>query len=196
MTKDDGRERGILTSADREFLRSDPDEYSRQARHAREDAIVDRVRNAILDFTVLFEGLKPDDFNRVFGRYPNPKSGRYDDPALEAGLRDALAFILQSGGGAGLLRGMGNTPSHTTGIEAERLFKEAVERLAWRKRYQVKKTILEVEAEPIHWHELEQSLEAGDELSPEQLAHFLSRDDVDTSEIQDQVHSMVFDKSE
>ena len=194
------RKRGVISTADRKFLRKSEaerrEDYTRQGRSDAWTRIRKRVKNAILDFTILFEELGKDELNQIFGRYPTPKSGRYSDPALEAGLRDILALVLESGGGEGLVLGHGNSPSHVTDIEADRLFREALKRLAWRHQYQIDTIDLVVEAEPIHWRELEQNLEAGDELSPEQLAHFLSRDDVDTSEIQDQVHSMVFDKSE
>lgn len=49
-----------MSSADRDFLRSDPDEYSRQARHARENAIRERVGNALLDIPILVDEL-PDE---------------------------------------------------------------------------------------------------------------------------------------
>ena len=52
MTDDDGRDRGILSPADRNYLRN-PDEYSRQASHEREKKIKERIRNALLDISLL-----------------------------------------------------------------------------------------------------------------------------------------------
>ena len=49
---DDRDERGILSRADREYLRN-PEEYSRQAANARQRRIVERTRNALLDFRYL-----------------------------------------------------------------------------------------------------------------------------------------------
>ena len=195
MTKDDGRERGILTSADREFLRSDPDEYSRQARHARRDAIVERMRNAVLDFSILFEELDRDDFETIFSR-PRANKMPYNDPTIEAGLRDTLALVLESGGGDGLFRGLGNSGPHTQDLEAERLLLDALERLAWFYGYQINTAELKVEAEKIPWRALEGELKEGGELDPEQLARFLSRDDVDTSAIQEQVRTMIFEQDD
>lgn len=187
---DDERGRGILTEADRAFLRN-PDEYSRQNAHARQNAIGERVRNAILDFTVLFDNLDAEGYQRIFGRPPTPKSQRYADPALEAGLRDALAFVFHSSGAKGYFLGHADSSEHTTGLEAERLLTETFDRLAWRYRYQLNTAALNIDAEMINWHDLVEELEAGHELNPEQLAHFLSHDDVDTSEIQAQVRSMI-----
>jgi len=48
------RDRGVLSSADRRFLRS-PEEYSRQATREREKYIKERVWNAFLDGSILSE---------------------------------------------------------------------------------------------------------------------------------------------
>lgn len=58
MTDDgsvDNRDRGVLSPADRAYLQSDPESYSRQAQHAREAAIRTRLRNGIKDFTLILE---------------------------------------------------------------------------------------------------------------------------------------------
>jgi len=52
MSEDEGRGRGILTEADREYLRN-PDEYSRQAAYNREQAIRERLQRAFNDFPLL-----------------------------------------------------------------------------------------------------------------------------------------------
>jgi hypothetical protein len=49
-------ERGILTKADREYLRN-PDEYSRQAAYNREQAIRERLQRAFRDFPLLVKAL-------------------------------------------------------------------------------------------------------------------------------------------
>ena len=86
---DDERGRGILSAADREFLRSDPEEYSRQARHGREDAIADRVRNAILDFSLLFEHTDREDRERIYEELPDGTRGT-------GGLIAAMSFLYES----------------------------------------------------------------------------------------------------
>lgn len=54
-TDDRDRGRGILTKADREYLQSDPETYSRQAQHAREAAIRERLKNAIKDWPIILD---------------------------------------------------------------------------------------------------------------------------------------------
>jgi len=56
---DDGRPRGVLSNADREYLR-EPGDYSRQASHAREEAIRERMANTILDYPLLANVLGDD----------------------------------------------------------------------------------------------------------------------------------------
>ena len=73
MTDDDDtteheRGRGILSAADRAFLRAEPGEYgnSRQVRNTREQAVEDRLRNAIADFPVLLTALANTDRREIF----------------------------------------------------------------------------------------------------------------------------------
>jgi hypothetical protein len=61
------RDRGILSPADRKYLGSDKSGYTRQAQHQRERTIRARVRNAILDFTLLFEHWDETERENVLG---------------------------------------------------------------------------------------------------------------------------------
>ena len=54
-------ERGILSPADREYLQH-PEDYSRQAANEREQRIVERIRNALLDFRYLADPEFPDEY--------------------------------------------------------------------------------------------------------------------------------------
>lgn len=65
MTDNDDRDRGVLSPADRRFLKS-PGEYSRQATHERETAIQERVWNAFLDGSVLFRHASPQRRREMF----------------------------------------------------------------------------------------------------------------------------------
>lgn len=56
MSDSEGRGRGILTEADREYLQN-PDEYSRQASYNREQAIRERLQRAFRDFPLLVRAL-------------------------------------------------------------------------------------------------------------------------------------------
>jgi len=85
MTDDIDRDRGILTTADREFLKAEPGEFTRQAAHARRREIRKRTENAIKDFTVLFDELPDEEYTEIFG---DLSSGE-----LRPGVRDALSFF-------------------------------------------------------------------------------------------------------
>lgn len=64
------RPRGILTEADREFLRMDGekrlDEYSRPNRSQRWDKIEERIWNGVMDFHVIYHHLPADSREDVF----------------------------------------------------------------------------------------------------------------------------------
>ncbi|WP_136603240.1 hypothetical protein [Salinigranum halophilum] len=81
------RERGILTPSDREFLLGRKTDYTEHSKKQKRNRIRRRLRNAILDFTILFEHLEDRDRETVF----NP-----DDENREAytrGITDMLAFL-------------------------------------------------------------------------------------------------------
>jgi succinate dehydrogenase flavin-adding protein (antitoxin of CptAB toxin-antitoxin module) len=81
------RDRGILTPSDREFLLGRKTDYTEHSRKQKRNRIRRRLRNAILDFTILFEHLEERDRETVF----NP-----DDDNREAytrGITDMLAFL-------------------------------------------------------------------------------------------------------
>lgn len=81
------RDRGILTPSDREFLLGRKTDYTEHSKKQKRNRIRHRLRNAILDFTILFEALEDRDRETVF----NP-----DDDARDAytqGITDMLAFL-------------------------------------------------------------------------------------------------------
>ncbi|EFW91497.1 hypothetical protein ZOD2009_14056 [Haladaptatus paucihalophilus DX253] len=81
------RDRGILTPSDREFLIGRKSDYTEHSKKQKRNRIRRRLRNAILDFTLLFEHLEDRDRETVF----NP-----DDDARDAytqGITDMLAFL-------------------------------------------------------------------------------------------------------
>lgn len=183
------RERGILSTADRDFLRSDPDDYSRQARHAREEAIRERVTNAVLDFTLLFEHLEHDQREEIFPpAYTHTEIG---DPDFEAGVRDTLAFIIEGCGG---FRRLDEWEFHSEQL-AERMLKEAFTRGAWRWGYDLQDLRLEVTAEEIPVRELLQRLDDGDELTVDELARLAvsQRDRVDPAVLQEPLREQLLD---
>lgn len=98
---DRDRPRGILSGADREFLRN-PDEYSRQATNEREHRIVERIRNALLDFRYLADPEFPDKLLSQAFSEPLESGGRHtllatvvdeieaSDPDIEDGAVEAI----------------------------------------------------------------------------------------------------------
>ena len=81
------RGRGILTPSDREFLLGRKTDYTEHSKKQKRNRIRRRLRNALLDFTILFEHLEERDRETVF----DP-----DDEAREAytqGITDLLGFL-------------------------------------------------------------------------------------------------------
>jgi hypothetical protein len=81
MTDGDDRDRGVLSPADRQFLRS-PEEYTRQATHERENAIRERAWNSFLDGSVLLEHTTPNQRREIFDGWEDfaqPVSAPGDD---------------------------------------------------------------------------------------------------------------------
>lgn len=81
------RPRGILSPADRKFLLGEADLESEQSRYDARYRIRRRVRNALLDFTLLLEHLEARDRDQVF----DPPADRRE--AVTDGVVDALAFL-------------------------------------------------------------------------------------------------------
>lgn len=183
MTNDensnDGRPRGILTEADRDFLRN-REGYSRQAAHARQNAIVERTRNAILDFSLLFDNLTDDDWTDITETSPT-NDVWFDDSDIEAGVRDTLASMILVSGGRHLIRNP-STPNST----AERMLRDAFERVAWTRWYDLAHFEVSIVAERIQGRDLVRRLAEGDELSIDELSKLLiaTRDDVDREALQ------------
>ncbi|MFC4245663.1 hypothetical protein ACFOZ7_01355 [Natribaculum luteum] len=84
---DSDRPRGILTPSDRDFLLGRKTDYTEHSKKQKRNRIRRRVRNAILDFSILFEYLEDRDRNTVFD--PDDE----DREALTQGITDVLAFL-------------------------------------------------------------------------------------------------------
>ena len=54
LTTSPDRDRGVLTQSDREFLLGRKSDYTEQSRRQKRSRIRRRVRNAVLDFSILF----------------------------------------------------------------------------------------------------------------------------------------------
>ncbi|MFC6718189.1 hypothetical protein ACFQGT_11170 [Natrialbaceae archaeon GCM10025810] len=84
---DSDRPRGILTPSDRDFLLGRKTDYTEHSKKQKRNRIRRRVRNAVLDFSILFEYLEDRDRNTVFD--PDDE----DREALTQGITDVLAFL-------------------------------------------------------------------------------------------------------
>lgn len=87
MTKSNGRPRGILSPADRAFLSGQADLESIQSIYDTRYRIRQRIKHAILDFSIIFEHLEEQDREQVFD------PGDDQREALTEGIIDALAFF-------------------------------------------------------------------------------------------------------
>lgn len=84
---DPERDRGILTPSDREFLLGRKTDYTDHSKKQKRNRIRRRVRNAILDFTILFDHLDERDRETVF----DPENEERE--AYTRGITDTLAFF-------------------------------------------------------------------------------------------------------
>lgn len=87
LALDPDRDRGVLTPSDREFLLGRKTDYTDHSKKQKRNRIRRRVRNAILDFTILFEHLDDRDRETVF----DPDDAERD--AYTRGIVDMLAFL-------------------------------------------------------------------------------------------------------
>ncbi|MFC6906007.1 hypothetical protein [Halalkalicoccus tibetensis] len=84
---DPDRDRGVLTPSDREFLLGRKTDYTDHSKKQKRNRIRRRVRNALLDFTILFDHLDERDRETVF----DPEDEERD--AYTRGITDTLAFL-------------------------------------------------------------------------------------------------------
>ncbi|WP_408957438.1 hypothetical protein [Natrinema sp. 74] len=84
---DADRPRGILTPSDRDFLLGRKTDYTDHSKKQKRNRIRRRVRNAILDFSILFEYMEERDRETVFD--PDAE----DRDAYTQGITDMLAFL-------------------------------------------------------------------------------------------------------
>ena len=81
------RPRGILTPSDRDFLLGRKTDYTEHSKKQKRNRIRRRVRNAVLDFSILYECLEDRDRRTVF----DPDDA--DRDAYTRGITDMLAFL-------------------------------------------------------------------------------------------------------
>lgn len=90
----DKRGRGILTPTDRAFLWGEKEYKNPETVSHRRADIRDRVRNAIIDFTILRNYLPVSERRKIFpaaGLGASP--GNLEDEPLEQGVLDSMVFL-------------------------------------------------------------------------------------------------------
>jgi len=87
LTTSPDRPRGVLTPSDREFLLGRKTDYTEHSKKQKRNRIRRRLRNAILDFTILFEELEDRDRETVF----NPEDEAREE--YTKGITNMLGFL-------------------------------------------------------------------------------------------------------
>lgn len=189
------RKNAMLTTEDRRWLTNEKTyegEHAKQQRYQRRRDIKERVYNSILDFTILFQNLEETEREKLFGHIAGDGACEIDDPdAFEAGIADALAFLLYNIGGTSLMR----TPDADTRRRAvaQRLVTDALYRAGRRDDLLVEDMSLDIDATYLPLPNVLDELEAGTPLSPARLRVLLESEQVETAEIQACVRRMIFD---
>jgi hypothetical protein len=135
----------------------------------------------MLDFSILLEALDDDECQEIFGEISDDgRQWRHTDEALQAGVRDGLAFLFRTVGIAAL---MGDDES--TGTVADRMVTTALKRAGHRDGLLVESVSLDIEATNVGIPELLDELESGGEISPGGLYLLMESEGFDTSAVQD-----------
>ncbi|GAB7014238.1 hypothetical protein [Halolamina salina] len=156
---DTGRDRGILSEADRAYLRGEAEFSSVQSERNARARIRDRLFEAVRDFELLVEQLDERDRELVFEKRFGSMAGTEAFDALVS----ALAL---------LYRGIDDTE-----LEFEELLNEAVN-VAEAGEGRAATVDLDVTYERLSPESLLHKLESGEELSLTELAYLHGHDDV------------------
>lgn len=180
----------MLTTEDRRWLtgeKSYEGEHAKQQRYQRRRDIRKRVRNTILDFTILFEHLEDAEREKLFERLGEDGT---EGEEFAAGLSDGLAFILYN---AGITETMLEDGSDGTESTAERLLREAVSAAGKRDEILVEDVELSIDATRAPIASILEDLRAGNEVSPAELCLLLESEAVDTEDARDCIRELVVD---
>lgn len=176
----DDRDRGLLSPADRAYLRGETAYGSVQSERNARARIRDRVYDGLLDFEVLVEGLSDRDRRLV-------TESRADGTALFDGLVSTVAFVYRA--------------AEDAGLDFETLLREAVA-VAEADRDRTATVDLDLTYDALSAERLRERLASGEELSlteiaylhrsdavrDDELAEYLAREpDVDDDRIQSRV---------
>lgn len=194
MTQDDTeRGRGVLSGSDREYLR-DPDEFTRQARYRRRDAIPERVWNAFLDGRVLFNELNAEQRREIFRGWEDfadrveaegddeGLTGKYYDVAESRG--EWVERIAAERGFAGWFAFLYVGLSDSEKFEFADILETAVQRAERSRGREVSTFTFEVESQPNpSIDELRERFEQRDELTASEISRLREAGEVDDEQL-------------
>lgn len=160
------RGRGVLSPADREFLRGDRELSSVQAERNARARIRERVYDALLDFEVLVEHLEARDRELVFGKRASDADGTEAFDAFVS----TLAFLY---GGLG-----------ETDLDFETVLREGVN-LAEASNDRAATIDYDVTFHALDADHLREKVDAGESLSLPEIAFLYESDDVTRNELAD-----------
>lgn len=182
LIPDDDRPRGILSQADRQFLRGEKEYNSEQSKRDARYRIRERVKNSILDFSILYQHLDQRDRDQIF----SPLSRDHEevlgsDPEMSkesvshmieegmfiAGITDCLSFFYRETQGRN--------------ISFEDMFREAVRDMEEQKGYIVNDVSLkiDIEREQPEMEDLINRLNQGDSLTKEEISAIIRSEEFD-----------------
>lgn len=163
MSRDD-RERGILSSADRAYLRGEKEFASEQAERNARARIRDRVFEATLDYELLVEHLSDRDRELVFEK----RVGSMDGTEAFDALVSAVAFLYRA--------------VKDTDVDFETVLSEGIN-VAEAGRDRAATVQLDLTYHTLTADQLRHRLAEGEELSLTELAFLHASDDVGTEEL-------------
>lgn len=188
------RKNAMLTTEDRRWLAGEKayeGEHAKQQRYQRRRDIRERVYNTLLDFSILFEHLEADERRKLFGEPGARQEPLTEDRELVAGVRDAIAFLLYS---TGVARAMDDGADRET--IAEQLLTDALYQVGQEDGLLVRDVDLRIDADALSRPALLAALEAGEELSPEELRALLETDAVDTRAVQECIRATLAERTD
>jgi hypothetical protein len=160
----DDRDRGILTPADRDYLRGDSDPASVQSERNTRARIRDRVFDATLDFELLVEGLDDHDRELVFEK----RVGAMDGTEAFDALVSMVAFCYQA---------VGDTDLDFADVLAEGV------NVAAAREGRAASVDLDLTHHALSVPELRRKLEAGETLSLTEVAFLHDSDEIGRDEL-------------
>jgi len=175
----------MLTTEDRRWLTGEKTydgQHAKQQRYQRRRDIRERVYNSMLDFTVLFEELDPEEHRKIFGEVsPDGRQWTNDDADLRDGIRDGLGFLFYTVGIAAMMR---DEEGERASVP-EWIVESGLQRAGQKEGFLVESVDLDIEASDVAVPELLDALESGEDISPAGLYHLVECGALDPDIVQD-----------